>query len=83
MPSGTCNRTFPNCRLRQDASGKNRHVVHVVVDNNNAVSMTCRPSERLDFLTTERHRQRAKTRHWSRTGLQFRWNSSIGRALDL
>lgn len=81
MPSGTCNRTFPNCRLRQDASGKNRHVVHVTVDNSNAVSTRCRPSERLGFLVLEGHRQRAKTRHRSRTGLHFWSGSSVGRAL--
>ena len=83
MPSSTCNRTFPNCRRRQGASGKKRHVVRVTVDNRNAVSMNCRPSERLDRLDSDGHRQRAKTRHRSRMGLQFRWNSSIGRALDL
>ena len=83
MPSGTCNRTFPNCRRRQGASGKNRHVVHVIVDSSNAVSTACRPSERLDRLDSDGHRQCAKTHHRSHTGLQLRWNSSIGRAPDL
>lgn len=41
------------------------------VDERNAASMDCRPSERLDRLDSDGHRQRAKTRHRSRMGLQF------------
>lgn len=42
-----------------------------LVDERNAASMDCRPSERLDRLDSDGHRQRAKTRHRSRTGLHF------------
>ena len=42
-----------------------------LVDDSNAVSTMCRPSERLDRLDSDGHRQRAKTRHRLRTGLQF------------
>ena len=52
-----------------------------LVDERNAASMDCRPSERLDRLDSDGHRQRAKTRHRSRTGLHFWFGSSVGRAL--
>ena len=52
-----------------------------LVDDSNATSMYCRLSERLDLLESAGHRQRAKTRHRSRTGLHFWSGSSVGRAL--
>lgn len=52
-----------------------------LVDDSDATSMNCRPSERLDRLDSDGHRQRAKTRHRSRTGLHFWFGSSVGRAL--
>ena len=52
-----------------------------LVDDSNAASMNCRPSERLGRLDSDGHRQRAKTRHRSRTGLHFWFGSSVGRAL--
>lgn len=58
-------------------TGKNRHVVRVIVGSSNAVSTRCRPSERLDRLDSDGHRQRAKTRHRSRTGLRFWFGSSV------
>ena len=42
-----------------------------LVDDSDATSMNCRPSERLDRLDSDGHRQCAKTHHRSRTGLHF------------
>ena len=53
-----------------------------LVDDSDATSMNCRPSERLDRLESDGHRQCAKTHHRSRTGLRFWFGSSVGRALD-
>ena len=74
---------FPTVVLGRTRSGRIDMWCVSLVDDSNAASMNCRPSERLDRLDSDGHRQRAKTRHQSRTGLHFiRSGSSVGRALD-
>ena len=74
---------FPTVVLGRTRPGRMYMWCMYVVDNSNALSTPCRPSERLDRLDSDGHRQCAKTHHRSRTGLHFiRFDSSVGRALD-
>lgn len=62
---------FPIVILGRMRPGRSDMWCVSLVDERNAASMNCRPSERLDLLNSEGHCQRAKTRHRSRTGLHF------------
>ena len=62
---------FPTVILGRMRPGRIDMWCMSLVDERNATSMNRRPSERLDRLDSDGHRQCAKTHHRSRTGLHF------------